>query len=46
MCVLDPAGFEESQTSHFRKNYNFCLRKRGNVTIGICKGDCGVNVRG
>ena len=36
VCVLDPAGFEETQISHFRKNYNVCLRKRWNVTIGIC----------
>ena len=44
MCVLDAAGFEGSQTSLFRKNYNVCLRKIGNVAIGICKGDCRVNV--
>ena len=44
MCVLDRAVLEKSQNSHFRKNYNVCLRKRGNVAIGICKGDYRVNV--
>ena len=44
MCVLHPAEFEEIQTSGFRKNYKTLVRKSGNVTIGICKEDCRVNV--
>jgi len=44
MCVLDAAGLEESKNSDFRKSTKLSLRKRGNVAIGVCKGDCRVNV--
>jgi len=44
VCVLDPAGLEESQKSGLRKNYKLLVRERGNVAIDICKEDCRVNV--
>ena len=44
MCVLHPAEFEEIQTYGFRKYYKILVPKSGNVAIGICKGDCRVNV--
>jgi len=44
VCVLGSARLVGSQTSGVRKHYNLCLRKSGNVPIGICKEDCTVNV--